>query len=539
MIMKCLIRMLVPLVLLPALAFAGTLDDLYLSRLAPQVKSLRLSVAPGLDTTAAPVRADRSLTSLHRSLKRDWTRLEPTTQKVLASYVSRPTLFSAQIYASPGGHFNIHYSNSLLSGDHPDLTDADHNGVPDWVETVAAVFDNVYAVEVKGMGFRSPPVIKYDVYLLDLVSQRAYGFTDDVYDPNYPPTGVVSVASYIEIDKAFTDPMFTVDGTYTPVEMLEVTAAHEYHHAIQFGYNYYFDPTFAEMTSTWMEDEVYDGVNQSYEYLPSYLPQASTIAIDAPEDGGSEYGRWVFNRYLAESHSHAPTQQSSDFLRAVWERIGSTPAPLYGNNLPMLPAVMATISVYGGTLSDDFLGFAKRLYREDWASHDALDTARIAAVSLNPQATYSNYPVNTTAISTFAANLSPYTFAYYKFRPDASALTDLTLNLANVPTAVQIVAIKKGTDGSFSEYSLNRAAGSLTIPGFNTPATSEVQLVVCNNNRIAGDCNGSGIVSIGEVQTAINMYLGVSTTTACMNVGGTGTVSISDLQKVVSAFLGT
>jgi PKD repeat protein len=55
---------------------------------------------------------------------------------------------------------------------------------------------------------------------------------------------------------------------------------------------------------------------------------------------------------------------------------------------------------------------------------------------------------------------------------------------------------------------------------------------------IPGDCNGDGSVSIGEVQKAINMFLGIEPVGCGADCGGDGTVSIGEVQKVINSFLG-
>jgi uncharacterized repeat protein (TIGR02543 family) len=54
----------------------------------------------------------------------------------------------------------------------------------------------------------------------------------------------------------------------------------------------------------------------------------------------------------------------------------------------------------------------------------------------------------------------------------------------------------------------------------------------------AGDCDNSGTVTIAEVQSAINMFLGLKTVEACVNQDGVGGVSIAEVQKVINSFLG-
>ena len=53
-----------------------------------------------------------------------------------------------------------------------------------------------------------------------------------------------------------------------------------------------------------------------------------------------------------------------------------------------------------------------------------------------------------------------------------------------------------------------------------------------------GDCDSSGTVTIAEVQTAINMFLGLKSVLSCVDQDTSGTVSIAEVQKVINAFLG-
>lgn len=614
--------------LVPAVSFAGTLDDYYLSRF--HVSSTGEKTTSRALADAAPVQAERCRTMLHRNLKRDWDQLESTTQKVLGKYLGRPilsgqTTTSALTYTSSAGHFAVHYTNS--GTDAPDLTDGNANGVPDWVEKVGSVFEAVYAAEVTSMGYRPPPVTTYDVYLMDLVPDQAYGYTmDDAL------VSTVSAKSYIEIDKAFTDPMFTVSGRYSPEQMLQVTAAHEFHHAIQFGYNYYFESWYAEVTSTWMEDEVYDTVNQNYSYIPSYLPHAATISLNGPLDGASEYGRWIFNRYVAEKHG------TGEVVHGVWERFanlrpGTSPTTTSGD-IQMTPVIDSVLSTsYGSTLAADYLGFAKRAYARNWTTHTG-DTALIPRHT--NAATYSSYPVASTTVT-----LPRYSFAFYKFAPSSSAPT---LNIIVSNSSGMQTALYKKVGGVVSEVAANSGGNAYSVTGFGS--SDEVVLVVANTSAsdnlqttfrtvtdlypgapaitsvkagntyatvyfapptstgasavtgytvtsspggvvasgtaspivvgslqndtaytftvaaansygsgpasapssavtpsataaaLPGDCDGTGSVTIAEVQTAINMFLGISAVRTCVDLDDSKAVSIAEVQKVINSFLG-
>ena len=381
------------LLLIPAVTSAAQLDDYYLSKFGEQAQPARaLRGVVGVEVEPA----ERCRTHLYRSLKRDFSSLEPSTQKALLKYVTRPALTEERVFSPVGRRFNIHYAAS--GADAPDATDANANGVPDWVETVAGVFEYVYDVEVTKMGYAAPPVTRYDVYLRDLTVEGAYGFTTNDGFPVSPST---SVASYIEIDRSFTDALFTVGGRYTPMQVLQITAAHEFHHSIQFGYNYYFDIWYGESTSTWMEDEVYDSVNQLYSYLGSYTSVVGALALNGPIGNNSEYGRWIFNRYLAE------VQGSRTVVRSVWEELGREPANSSRTDIPMLPIIQRVLQ---NNLSNNFFGFAKRMLMRDWGSAHSTELFMIPAVSPLTTAIVSG-----TASATPPSLNVPYTFGFYKY----------------------------------------------------------------------------------------------------------------------------
>jgi hypothetical protein len=455
--------LLILLLSFPAGAQVAALDSYYLARFDALYGRHAQPAALAVQSTNLEVQ-ERCLTPLYHSLKRDWKQLAATTQATLATYLAPPALTGEQVYPSPGGHFAIHYATSGTNA--PDLTDNDGDGVPDWVETVAATFENVYAVEVGQMGYRPPVTVSsapYDVYLEDLSAQGVYGFTND----NTAIT-TTSFTSYIEIDKSFSASIYVNQpgGPYTPLQSLQITAAHEFHHAIQYSYNDYFDVWYAEATSTWMEDEVYDSVNQLYVYLTHYV-QNSSLSLDIPTSvsTGGGYSRWLFNRYLAE-------QYSGQVIKDYWETLATIPAPASGSDIPALPVLTATIQTnFSGKLGDDYFAFAKRLYVRDWATHPS-EIGRIPPYV--PVATYSSYPVSTPQTA-----LPHYSFAYYKFVPSASAPPDLVLTLST-SASISVAALKKSASGTITEYTLDQSTGKITIPSFNSADTAEAVLLVCN-----------------------------------------------------------
>lgn len=462
---------------------AGPLDDYYLQQFGEtktiQLQKAILSAAPEVQESA------RCGMPLKKDLRRDWNLLEQSTQKVLAKQLVAPTL-SASLTSS-GGHFTIHYDTSGTNA--PNINDYIVNGVlnhginyytglgltsaADWASKVGEAFEFAY-LYYQNQGYHSPPNIPYDVYLSNLASASEYGVTQDIQRVSSTSFPYAS-SSFIEIDKDFTNSIFN-PLTYTPLQSLQITSAHEFHHAIQYGYNYYFDIWYAEATSTWMEDELYDGVNQLYSYIPGWFTNSIRQIDLAQSDQGfntQAYGRWIFNRYLAEKHG-------VEMIHSAWERVALLASPGGGADIPMIPVLESLLSSapYNSDLGNDFIGFTKRVYTQDWVSHLA-DIPKIH--SFSPLASYSviPFPANTTPAP--AVTLPHYSFAYYKFVPSPGAPSDLHITITGT-SGIKATAFRK--NGSIiDEFQFARVDGqTITVPGFGTSA--EVVLLITNSTAI-------------------------------------------------------
>ena len=119
------------------------------------------------------------------------------------------------------------------------------------------------------------PVTLYNIYfgLLKDGFYEYYGLTVPIDDiPSIPG---INYTSYMEVHKDFAG--FPSEG----LSGLKVTAAHEFHHAIQFCYNVRNgDKFFWEMTSTWIEDFIYPEINDYYQYLPYFFSSVSNTRFD-------------------------------------------------------------------------------------------------------------------------------------------------------------------------------------------------------------------------------------------------------------------
>ena len=77
------------------------------------------------------------------------------------------------------------------------------------------------------------------------------------------------------------------------MNLLKVTAAHEFFHAVQFAYDIGEDGWFMESTATWMEEHVYDAINDNLQYLATSPLAQPLIPLDQTS-GLRVYGAWIF-----------------------------------------------------------------------------------------------------------------------------------------------------------------------------------------------------------------------------------------------------
>ncbi len=236
----------------------------------------------------------RAGTTLKARVKSLWPSLSANQQELLRPLLQRPsrerlpdTLISAN------GRFKIHYTT----------TDNDAATLS-FIQETAATFDYVYEFEVGELGYRAP-----------LNDGGIDGPEIDIYVYNYPGYGETEPAnpSWIEMDNNFSStPTKGIKG-------MSVTAAHEFFHMIQLAYHSLettsIDPVFLfECSATWMEDVVFDDINDYYNYLPSFFRNA-----DLPfhlVNGNREYGLSIFCHMLEQKYGQG-------IIRRVWEEFAN------------------------------------------------------------------------------------------------------------------------------------------------------------------------------------------------------------------------
>jgi hypothetical protein len=282
-------------------------------------------------------------------LQQNCALLSPETQNILRDYGIRPLSRAPRIHYRPAlsgpeqtegsTNFLVHYT---LSGE--DAVPADDsspaNGIPDFVDMVLQEMEYVWNEELTTMGWLQPPSdngggggdAKYDIYLEE---SGYYGYCDPEggwRGDNPNSTSVIETSayySYLSMDNDF------AGFPNTPLQNIQVTGAHEFNHAIQFGYDGSEMLDFLwEGIATWAEDEVYDDVNDNLQYLE--VPDTCLPYNDV-------YSTWIFFRYLSEHYGGQTT------VRSVWENAVTSDG---------LDALSNAISGAGADMATVFPGFS-------------------------------------------------------------------------------------------------------------------------------------------------------------------------------------
>jgi hypothetical protein len=131
---------------------------------------------------------------------------------------------------------------------------------------------------------------------------------------------------------------------------LQSTAAHEFHHMIQFGYGALSgantpDIVFIEASATWVEDEVFDLANDNYYFLwPDFKVCMGNYTA-------SPYGYWITLRGMTESFGVGYPGGGEDVLQLFWEQVSRKQA----TNMTAMDNALRT---RGSNLADAFHKYA-------------------------------------------------------------------------------------------------------------------------------------------------------------------------------------
>jgi hypothetical protein len=276
------------------------------------------------------VRAGRELTLALAALESRRAALDARDRRAADGLLARPTdtgdggqpggPYTVAAEAACSTHFCFHWVRS--TDDAPDLTDAAGDGFPDYVNFMAGTFEEVYqrengAAAQGGLEWRPPKPdgglggdARTDVYIKDIGRLGLYGYASrdpDQVASGQPDPGTRYAFLVMDNDYSATEfPQYEGDAS-APAR---VTAAHEYNHVLQYGYDAFQDKWMHESTATWVEEQVYDEVNDYRQYVGAWA-QRSLEPLTLP-DNAKIYGTAVWQHWLSD-------RLGQDAVRRAWE----------------------------------------------------------------------------------------------------------------------------------------------------------------------------------------------------------------------------
>ncbi|NUP06076.1 MAG: hypothetical protein HOW73_08460 [Polyangiaceae bacterium] len=264
-------------------------------------------------------------------------------------------------FGSANGRFLIHYARSGPNA--VPAADGDASGVPDFVEEVASVYEDVLTFYETTLGFR-PPVDDaaiddnggspaFDVYLVDFAGVGDGVFRVDECDADNPDR----CAGFMTQENDYAG--YGYPSTFYANRIL---GSHEFFHAVQAAYDNEQGSVLGEGTAVWAT-EMYDPDLEDFEaFIPGYLDNPDR-PLDEPLPGPVDpfsYGSAIFFKFLEERYG-------AEAVRAIWEQCengaGGVADPQW---LDVLDGVVAG---HGGTsFADAFVEFATwNLKTDDFA----------------------------------------------------------------------------------------------------------------------------------------------------------------------------
>ena len=362
----------------------------------------------------------------------------------------RPSYDNEKTYTDDEYQFMIHYT--LSNSDDRVVSESD-------VERTAQVMRDVMDMELSGgLGWNRPPDDSADA---DIYCDTDNGGAPDGGNGYYDIYFVAEDNLY-----GYCQPMTLVDGSQEASSFLalstwildyngalEVTVAHEYFHGVQFVYDVYEDSYWMENTSTWMEDETYDDINDYYNYLSATFqdPELSLETKDLVQ-----YANAIWPLFMSE-------QQDHDTVKAIWEECAANRGK---NALEAQKEILD--DVYDGGFSQALLDFRGAMYnREDFSEGDnypsvsATELYRIARGEPKSE---------TRSIEHTGAHVLVFETG------DDGATIDICYEGANDKVLVKAYS-RDGTERTELELDGTASEGNIQVAGLGT-AVDQVALVV-------------------------------------------------------------
>ncbi|PLX19447.1 MAG: hypothetical protein C0601_01805 [Candidatus Muiribacterium halophilum] len=409
-------------------------------------------------------------------VSKNWDKLSTATQKELmaiprnAFLKGTPSTEEVSVadteelpvtYSFRTKHFIIKYQkegkNAVLNAD----KDEDLDEVPAYVEKVATYIEKAYKYEVEELGFKPAAMIpSMEVLITDM---RDYGICIPIEDPN-------KEKCYMQIDNDYIGDNYQVKE----LQGAAVTCAHEFFHSIQARYGLFTNRFIqsrrwmAEGTAVWMEDAVFDDVN---DYL-TYVNGSKNQYFDEPQSPifdlypSESYTSILWFKFITESKKYNK-YNGMHVLKALWEDVGKNE----------YSSIEAHLSVFGEDFNDAFRDFSIARYRTGIFEEHDLYTKELNFVSDSDKYPVSVEPYSIQLPQVFGAN-------YIRFKAPTDKLSQnmrLKINFESeydYPVAL-IVRTKRGYLGPVN---ITGKSWQRTLKRFGK-RYREVVLVVYNVDR--------------------------------------------------------
>ncbi len=455
-------------------------------------------------------------TSLLKEIAIKWEDLNEDTKNIFQNYgfnergnFKSPAFLHA---ITESEHFQFHYS--VAAGDTNAVNPIDNNvnGIPDYIDNMMTIFEFVYQTEIGIIGFNEPPSdsgrvgtnAKFDIYVFKLQT-GTYGYCagDSIVgdNPNSPEIEKHAASSYMAMRNDYS--MF---NNLPELDNIRVTAAHEFNHAITNGYDYYEKTWLSEATATWIEDEVYDYINQNYIYLPNWFafPHYPLDATEA-EFKNRWYGSFIFLKYISEHLDGWST------IRKIWEKSIDYDSQKADRSFDAINDVLVE---EGSNFKDEFINFSiSNLYKTfpPYDYEEGSDYPNIRA----------NRTIFTTTKNIRERSLRHGTY-YYKLQPVAFSSSfneieiDLTIDKPEVNVNL-VIATKSGNtiekfvpakQGNKISFSINESAknDSIFILVVNTDTTETEFTLDINYKGELVKLSDSGEFNYGQFKDGYYLY---------------------------------
>ncbi|MCK5841008.1 MAG: T9SS type A sorting domain-containing protein [Candidatus Sabulitectum sp.] len=298
-----------------------------------------------LDRSKLPVEyttdadCDRSGTPALHEATLLYDQVSNATLEEILTLANRPNLSGSPVsFVSADGNFRIHYTT----------TGADAC-TQSYAETISTNMVYSWLTECNTMGYITPPPDNnvggdnlYDIYVCFL-SGGTLGYTSSGGEYKPPDSTQSCSASHI------------VMGSTLGTNHAMVTSSHEFQHAIQMSYDYEEPTWFMENCAVWMEDQVYDDINDYLNYYSVGAMRKPYMGIDS----GSMY--WYGASYWPRMMG---LMFGIEAVREVWENCSATNGP------NMWDAQSDMFEAHGITFENGFMlyGLWRYMVGPQWGS---------------------------------------------------------------------------------------------------------------------------------------------------------------------------